>query len=93
MYVDDENKKLVNLIKDKSEEMEKIKINMIELQRENAKYKQYETNLIEAEKKCKLLQIENEKMDEINKTKDRQVQEYRNKCLTIETQLTYFGKI
>lgn len=73
MYVDDENKKLVNLIKDKSEEMEKIKINMIELQRENAKYKQYETNLIEAEKKCKLLQIENEKMDEINKTKDRQV--------------------
>ncbi len=93
MFVDDENKKLVNLIKDKSEEMEKIKINMIELQRENAKYKQYETNLIEAEKKCKLLQIENEKMDEINKTKDRQVQEYRNKCLTIETQLTYFGKI
>lgn len=93
MYVDDENKKLVNLIKDKSEEMEKIKINMIELQKENAKYKQYETNLIEAEKKCKLLQIENEKMDEINKTKDRQVQEYRNKCLTIETQLTYFGKI
>lgn len=68
-------------------------MSMVELQREKAKYKQYETNLIEAEKKCKLLQIENEKMDEINKTKDRQVSEYRNKCVAIETQLTYFGKI
>lgn len=83
MYLDDENKKLVNLIKDKSEVMEKITMRMAELQKENAKYKQYETNLIEADKKCKLLQIENDKMDEINKTKERQVQEYRNKCLTI----------